>query len=166
MKRQKPFFLLFLSVSLLTGCQKEPSASSASLPQGSKDKTSENTSSPSVTKKEDLVAEHFSFDYYHESEQLNCAAGLALIHLSCNSLFSSLSLKWGDDNAPFEDYDSLYETDKLSADEYEYDFKDHALIPSNATKLWLLGYGKDGEILEKATNCRQERIQEAGKASL
>ena len=117
MKRQKPFFLLFLSVSLLTGCQKEPSASSASLPQGSKDKTSENTSSPSVTKKEDLVAEHFSFDYYHESEQLNCAAGLVLIHLSCNSLFSSLSLKWGDDNAPFEDYDSLYETDKLSADE-------------------------------------------------
>ena len=124
------------------------------MPQGSEDKTSENTSSPSVTKKEDLVAEHLSFDYYHDSEQLNCATGLALIHLSGNSLFSSLSLKWGDDNAPFEDYDSLYETDKLSADEYEYDFKRHALIPSNATKLWLLGYGKDGKILEKATKDR------------
>ena len=102
--------------------------------------------------KEDITSQYLEINYYHDSEIKNSAEGLLLIRKKENIDLSSfsLSVKWGNDNNAFKDYDSLFSIENIKATEYEYEFKENSLIPIRATKLWVEILDKN-DIVDKGT---------------
>ena len=140
--------LLAASILMLQGCSSDNSGALSSSPS-----SDPIVSSSEEKKTPDLVSEVFSLELYRQTSLANSIEGIVLIHTKKDipSSIKALSLKWGDDESPFSDYDSLIDFEELKGDEYEYDFKKNALIPEKATKLWLLGIDAEKDIVDKAT---------------
>ncbi len=137
---------LAASILMLQGCSLGGGTIASSLPGSVASSIVEKTTP-------DIISEVFSLEVYRETTLANSIEGVALIHTKKDipSSIKSLSLKWGDNDSPFSDYDSLIDFEELKGDEYEYDFKKNALIPEKATKLWLLGIDAEKRISDKAT---------------
>ncbi len=99
---------------------------------------------------EDVVSQSFSMDYYHSGDMKNSAEGMMLIHKkdTFNPLIVNMMIKWGDQESAFDNYSVIKSFDELNAGEYEVDFGVNALIPMEATKLWVEGYDATGELID------------------
>ena len=140
-----------MALMLLGGCSTNQDSNSNS--------TSTSTSvSNSTSITPDINSNNLSINYYHDTTIKNCAEGLVLIQKSntFNNSIEKISLKWGDDTTPFEDYDALITFDNMNASEFEYNFKKNALIPLNATKLWVIAYDNSDNIIDKASKGMEE----------
>lgn len=94
-----------------------------------------------------IETKYLNVVYYHDTAVQNCAEGLLLIRKKESSDLSkySLTVKWGDKNNSFDNYDPLFEVDVIKGSEYEYAFKEKSLIPVEANNLWIEVY--DSSIL-------------------
>lgn len=137
---------LLVALMLLGGCSTNQESNSNST-------SNINSASNSTSIVPDINSNNVSINYYHDTTIKNCAEGLVLIQKSntFNDNIKKISLKWGDDTTPFEDYDALIIFDNMNASEFEYNFKKNALIPLKATKLWVIAYDNNDEIIDKAS---------------
>ncbi len=99
----------------------------------------------------DVLANSFTIDYYHNSDVQNCAKGMLLIHKTdtFNSNIAILNVKWGTKDSPLDTYNEIVKFDNMNAGEFEYNFSDYALIPLEATKIWVEGIDETNTLVDK-----------------
>lgn len=99
-----------------------------------------------------VLSPDFTLLYSRAAEVKNEASGLVLIEKTpaFSSAIARLDLAWGDAESPLKEYSPLANYTHFLASEIEYDFAPHALIPTNATHLWLSAYDASGNTLSQA----------------
>lgn len=104
-------------------------------------------------KKEDFESDSFEVSYYHNTAVMNSLEGVMILRKksSFDQKIVRISVGYGDDDSLLEGYDSLAEFTDFKADEFEYDFRKNALIPTLCTKIFVVGYQADGSVLTKAS---------------
>lgn len=137
-KKFKKLILLPLTF-LLSGCNVENVTPPTPLPPVEEDK--------------EITSDYLKLDYFKENDKFNNASGLVLVTKTkpLPESAKGIFLKWGDDSSSFTNYNPLVTFDNLNASEFEYTFMDNALIPFEATKLYLEVIGDNNEIISKAT---------------
>ena len=109
--------------------------------------------SETVNIAEDKVSSSFTLSYYHDSEIENCADGVLLFDKkkTFDTNIAKVKVFWGDDHKAFEDYNPLQEYDNLKGSSYDYTFQNNALIPLDATKLWVNSYDENGTLVDSGS---------------
>lgn len=140
--------LLFMSVSCGGSTSQETSSKPSEEPV-----SSEVSEEIKESYYPDLDSDAISLYYESDTELKNCAQGTLLVQKkeAFPSSAASIEVKWGDENGPFDDYDALALFEELNRPDFEYSFKPNALIPFEATKLWVVIEDENGEVLDGAS---------------
>ncbi|MEG0034583.1 MAG: hypothetical protein RR734_03295 [Bacilli bacterium] len=119
----------------------------------STDSTSTSTTNSQSSMFPDVESASFSLNYNNISSIKNCAEGLLLISKKSefNSKISYLNIAWGNQNGVLDDYNTLKQINQLTASDFEYEFKNNSLIPTEANKIRVEAYDKNNVLIENAS---------------
>lgn len=108
---------------------------------------------PPVEEEKDTTSEYLKLDYFKDNDKFNNAEGLVLVTKTkpLPKSAKEITLKWGNDSNSFSTYNPLVSYSNLNASEFEYSFMKNALIPFEATKLYLEVVDENKTVIDKAT---------------